>query len=48
MTSLLLAAVKTAPPGDDFQTLALALLGVAMAVAFITTLIVTPGREEHH
>ena len=49
MLTLILAseAATTVPPGDAYQTLAYALLGLTMLVTAIATLIVTPGAEKH-
>jgi len=49
MLSLILAteAAASNPPGDDFQTIAYALLGAAMLVTAISTLIITPRMEKH-
>jgi hypothetical protein len=48
MQSLILAAEAAKnPPGDDLQTVALILAGVAIVVAGIAAAIVTP-RAEHH
>lgn len=48
MDSLILAAEATeaAPPGDDFMTIALVMVGVAMLITAITTWMVTP--KGHH
>ena len=50
MLNLILAVEEVAsePAGDDFAMLSYALLGLVMIIAAITTLIVTPGREDHH
>jgi hypothetical protein len=49
MLTLILAteAALTNPPGDDFQTLAYALLGLTMLVTAVTTVIITPTMEKH-
>jgi hypothetical protein len=49
MLSLILAteAAASTPPGDEFQTIAYAFLGVAMLVTAVTTLIITPRMEKH-
>ncbi|MEN8239687.1 MAG: hypothetical protein ABFR53_10850 [Actinomycetota bacterium] len=49
MLTLILAteAAASAPPGDDFQTIAYAFLGITLLVTAIATLIVTPGAEKH-
>ncbi|MGI9642895.1 MAG: hypothetical protein ACR2N9_08930 [Acidimicrobiia bacterium] len=46
MNSLLIAASSAAPPGDDLQTVAYVLLGIAMTVTAIATVIITP--RAHH
>ncbi len=49
MLTFILAAeaVASTPPGDDFQTLAYAFLGLTMLVTAVATLIVTPKMEKH-
>ncbi len=41
-------AVVGAPPGDEWATIAYALLGITLLVAAIATIIVTPRAESHH
>ena len=48
MTSLFFAVVEATPPGDDLMGAALIVLGIAMVVAFVATLMVTPKAEPHH
>ena len=49
MLTLILAseAVATTPPGDAYQTVAYALLGITMLVTAIATLIITPSAPKH-
>ncbi len=47
ITLILATEATTAPPGDDFQTIAFIALGIVMLVAAITTVIVTPRAEKH-
>ena len=49
MLTLILASEAAAldPPGDDFQTVAYALLGLTMLVTAIATLIITPKAAKH-
>ena len=52
MHSLILAAenveqVTTGPAGDEFMTVALAMLAIAMVMAAIATLRVTPKADHH-
>ncbi len=49
MLNLILAteAATEAPPGDDLATLAYALLGIAVLVAVIATVIITPRAKSH-
>ena len=52
MLSLIFAAetaelVSTAPPGDDYMTLALVMAATAMIVTAITTWRVTPKAADH-
>ena len=52
MHSLILAAenvekVKTGPAGDEFMTVALVMLAIAMVIAAITTWRVTPKADHH-
>jgi hypothetical protein len=49
MLTLILASEAAAlnPPGDDFQTVAYALLGLTMVVTAIATLIITPKAAKH-
>ncbi|MGI9642745.1 MAG: hypothetical protein ACR2N9_08170 [Acidimicrobiia bacterium] len=46
MNSLLIAASSAAPPGDDLQTVAYVLMGLAMVGTAIATVIITP--RAHH
>ena len=46
MQSLFIAA-SSATPGDDLQTVAYVLLGIAMVVTAIATVIITP-RAQHN
>ena len=46
MNTLIIAASTAEPPGDDFQTLSYILLGIAMVVTAIATVIITP--RAHH
>ena len=46
-TNLIIAASSADPPGDDWQTVAYVLLGIALVVVAIATVMVTP-RAEHH
>ena len=46
MNALIIAASTAEPPGDDFQTLSYILLGIAMLVTAIATVIITP--RAHH
>jgi len=51
MNALLLATEAhhaMEPLGDDFQTLAYAMLGVLMLVSAVATWIVTPKDDSHH
>ncbi len=45
--TLFFAATTADPPGDDLLTASLILLGIALVVAAIATVMVTP-RAEHH
>ncbi len=49
MKSLILAAEQAVPayPGDELATAAYIMFGVALLIAAIATVIVTP-RAEHH
>ena len=49
MLTLILAteAAASNPPGDEFQTLSYALMGLTMIVTAVATLIVTPKMEKH-
>ncbi len=52
MHSLILASeaaehVSSTPPGDEFMTVALSLLGVVMLITAIATWRVTPKGEHH-
>lgn len=49
MLTLILAteAAVSNPPGDEFQTLAYAMLGLTMLVTAVATLIVTPKMQKH-
>jgi hypothetical protein len=49
MFTLILAseAAASTPPGDAYQTVAYALLGLTMLVTAITTLIITPSAPKH-
>jgi hypothetical protein len=52
MYSLILAAesaelAATTPPGDEFLTASLVMLGIAMLVTAIATWRVTPKAEDH-
>ncbi|MFV1970207.1 MAG: hypothetical protein ACC683_04275 [Acidimicrobiia bacterium] len=52
MHSLILAAenveqVTTGPAGDEFMTVALVMLAIAMVIAAIATLRVTPKADHH-
>jgi hypothetical protein len=40
-------AAASNPPGDEYQTIAYALLGLTMLVSAITTLIITPSAPKH-
>jgi|AMFO01.1.fsa_nt_gi hypothetical protein len=46
-TVLALAEVAEAA-GDRLQSLAVAVIGVAMLVAFVATVVVTPRGGDHH
>jgi len=46
MQSLFIAA-SSATPGDDLQTVAYVMLGIAMVVTAIATVIITP-RAQHN
>ncbi len=49
MNALILASeAHVEPLGDDFQTIAYAMLGVAMLITAIVTWIVTPKRTGDH
>jgi hypothetical protein len=41
------AAAATTPPGDEFLTASLVMLGIAMIVTAIATWRVTPKAEHH-
>jgi hypothetical protein len=49
MLSLILAteALVTTPPGDQYQTIAYAFLGLTMLVTAIATLVITPSAPKH-
>jgi hypothetical protein len=48
MQTLILAAEATADyVGDDFQVVAWALVGIALVITAIATIIVTPGPDHH-
>ena len=50
MLSLIFAASAVDPPGDDWMTVTLVLMGIALLFAAIATVIVTPRAEhdDHH
>ncbi len=49
MLQLILATeATTAPPGDDIASAAYLLLGIALVVTAIATIIVTPKADPHH
>ncbi len=49
MNTLILAAEAShsAPPGDDWATAAYVLMGIALLVTAIATVVVTPKAEHH-
>jgi hypothetical protein len=49
MNVLILASeVLVEPLGDDYVTIAYAMLGVTMLVSAVVTWIVTPKQTDHH
>ena len=48
MNALILATeAHVEPPGDEFETIAYAMLGAMMLVAAVVTWIVTPKKSNH-
>ena len=48
MQTLILAAEATGDyVGDDFQVVAWVMVGIALVIAAIATIIVTPGPDDH-